>query len=182
MTLVNGTALDTPVGPPWMTTSSGYFLVASKSSGLCSTPSMVVPSWLFHETISSALVRHFAVCAEKSVSFVGRGACTAPASSVLMFAANTSGSDSGSEPTYATVDPSRERLNAVITALSAGARRTTARVCGSRRYRYDHVRCSAPKNRPFGFHATGDGSSSKPAVRTVGMPPADATVAITEFA
>jgi hypothetical protein len=69
MVLVNGTARETPVGPPWMTTSNGYLRVGSKSSGLCSTPSIVVPSWLFHDTTSSALVVQPAVCAFMSVSF-----------------------------------------------------------------------------------------------------------------
>src|ERR1041385_4977946 len=44
---------DTPVGPPWMTTSSGYFLDGSKCAGLCSTPSMGMPSLLFQETSST---------------------------------------------------------------------------------------------------------------------------------
>ena len=67
--LVNGTARETPVGPPWITTSSGYFFAGSKSIGLWSTPSIVAPSWLFHETTSSVLVAQPAVCAFMSVSF-----------------------------------------------------------------------------------------------------------------
>ena len=55
--LVNGTARETPVGPPWITTSSGYLRDGSKSAGLCRTPSIVAPSWLFHDTSSSVLGR-----------------------------------------------------------------------------------------------------------------------------
>src|SRR6185295_2189317 len=57
-----------PVGPPWMMTRSGYFLPGWKPIGLWRTPSIVAPSWLFHDTTSSALFAHFAVCAVKSVS------------------------------------------------------------------------------------------------------------------
>src|SRR2546423_14250235 len=35
-----------------MMQSSGYFFVASKFAGLIRIPSMVVPSWLFHEITS----------------------------------------------------------------------------------------------------------------------------------
>src|SRR5580765_3529132 len=63
-------ARDTPVGPPWITTSNGYFFDASKSAGLCRTPSIVAPSWLFHDTTSSVLAVQPAVCAFMSVSFL----------------------------------------------------------------------------------------------------------------
>jgi hypothetical protein len=62
---------DVPVGPPWITTSSGYFFPDAKPDGLCSTPSTKVPSWLFHETVSIGPFVHFAVCAVMSVSFFG---------------------------------------------------------------------------------------------------------------
>src|SRR5258706_15949831 len=52
-----------------MTTSSGYLRAGSKASCLCRTPSTIAPSWLFHDTTSSALVVQFAVCALRLVSF-----------------------------------------------------------------------------------------------------------------
>src|SRR6185295_14103720 len=73
MALVNGIARDTPVGPPWMTTSSGYLRDGSKSIGLCRTPSIVAPSWLFHETTSSVPVAQLATCAFMSVAFFSGG-------------------------------------------------------------------------------------------------------------
>ena len=54
-----------------MTTSSGYLREGSKSAGLCSTPSIAAPSWLFHETTSSEPIAKRAICAFMSVSFVG---------------------------------------------------------------------------------------------------------------
>ena len=42
----------------------------SKSAGLCRTPSIVAPSWLFHDTTSSVLAVQLAVCAFMSVSFL----------------------------------------------------------------------------------------------------------------
>src|SRR6476660_2061001 len=71
LVLENAVGRDVPVGPPWMTTRSGYFFPAWKPIGLCRTPSMVAPSWLFHETTSSALLAHDAICAVMSVSLRG---------------------------------------------------------------------------------------------------------------
>jgi len=57
----------------------------------------------------------------------------------------------------------------------------TVFVRGSRRYRDEYVPCEAEKKRPFGFHATIDGSSSNDDDRTVGAPPFAGTVAISLF-
>src|SRR6185503_20604018 len=168
MVLVSGTARDTPVGPPWMTMSSGYLRDGSKSAGLWRTPSIAAPSWLFHETTSRMLVTRAAVCAFMSVSFFGLASVAA--------ATNTSGTDLASAPRNATRDPSRESVKLEPTHVSAGARRVTALVPGSMRNRYENVRCDAEKNSPFGFHATIDGSSSNAAVRTDGAPPVAGTV------
>src|ERR1700745_3294346 len=99
-----------------MTTSSGYLRDGSKSTGLCRTPSMVAPSWLFQETTSSVLVFQFDVCALVSVSL------RAVVSDVTG-ATNTSASDFGSEPRNATVEPSRDSEKPDITTASRGARR-----------------------------------------------------------
>src|SRR6185503_20320972 len=117
MVLVSGTARDTPVGPPWMTMSSGYLRDGSKSAGLWRTPSIAAPSWLFHETTSSVLVVSGAVCLFMSVSFLGLASVAA--------ATNTSGTDLASEPRNATREPSREKVKPEPTHASAGARRVT---------------------------------------------------------
>src|SRR5262245_63626067 len=106
-----------------MTTSSGYLRDGLKSSGLCSTPSIVTPSWLFHETTSSVLVAQFAACALVSVSLRAEDMRA-------IGATKTSAIDVGSEPRYATVDPSRESENDDITAASFGASRVVAFVDG----------------------------------------------------
>jgi hypothetical protein len=58
----------------------------------------------------------------------------------------------------------------------------TVFVPASRRYRYEYVRWEAEKKRPFGFHATIDGSSSNDDDRTVGVPPPAGTAAIAPLA
>src|SRR5262249_56428526 len=105
-------ARETPVGPPWITTSSQYLRDGVKSTGLWRTPSIVAPSWLFHDTISSVLVVQFAVCAFMPVSFfVCCGVRLEPDSaSEETGATNTSAIDFASEPRQATFDASREKL------------------------------------------------------------------------
>src|SRR6266571_6683572 len=61
-----------------MTTSSGYLRDGSKSIGLCRTPPIAAPSWLFHETTSSVPVIQLATCAFMSVSFFSCGARPGP--------------------------------------------------------------------------------------------------------
>src|SRR4026209_1520054 len=70
--LLYGVGRETPVGPPWITTISGYFLPASKPIGFCSTPSMRAPSLLVQETTSIGALAHVAAWAPKSVSLAGR--------------------------------------------------------------------------------------------------------------
>src|SRR6185295_12067933 len=169
MALVKGMARDTPVGPPWMTMSRGYLRAGSKSAGLCRTPSIVAPSWLVHETTSRVLVTKPAVCAFMSVSFLGFASVAA--------ATNTSGTERASDPRNATLEPSRESVKLDPTHASAGARRVTVLLEGSRRNKYEKVRCDAEKKSPLGLQATIDGSSSNDGVRTAGVPPAAGTVA-----
>src|SRR5262245_23959725 len=147
-------ARDTPVGPPWITTSSGYLRDGSKSSGLCSTPSIAVPSWLFHDTISRVLVVHPDVCPFIAVSFFASRSA-GPSTD----ATYTSPIDVASAPRNAAVRPSRVTVNADATHASPGVSRTMAFVSGSRRYRYDQVRCEALKKMPLGFQSTIDVSS-----------------------
>src|SRR5947207_12374274 len=130
MALVYGMGLETPVGPPWMTTSSGYLRAASKSAGLCSTPSTVVPSWLFHEITSRVLPIQPAVCAFMSVNLRAEGSAT-----------YTSGIDFGSARRKAAIEPSLESEKPESTTCSLGVIRSIFLFAGSRRYRYDHVRC-----------------------------------------
>ena len=70
LVLLNGVGRDTPVGPPCITTSSGYRLPVSNPAGLCRTPSIVAPSRLFHDTTSSDAMDHPDVCARMSVSLL----------------------------------------------------------------------------------------------------------------
>src|SRR5438445_692304 len=139
-----------------MTTSSGYLRAGLKSTGLWRTPSIVAPSWLFHDTTSSVLVVQLAVCAVKSVSW--RGTC------IEAGATKTSAIDFASEARNATRDPSLEKVKLDPTDASAGASRVTVFVSGSRRKRCEKVRCDAEKNRPFVFQATIDASSSNAVV------------------
>src|SRR6266850_4129053 len=170
-----------------MTTSSGYLRDRSKSNGLCSTPSIVAPSWLFHDTTSSVLVAQFNVCALVSVSFFARRVRLAPDTTDSRGATNTSAIDVGSDPRNATDDPSRESENDDMTTASPGASRVISGGVRlepdptSSRNRYDHVCCDAEKNRPLGFHATRFGSSSNAELRGAGTPPLDETVAMSEF-
>src|SRR6185436_8119625 len=136
MALVNGMARDTPVGPPWMTMSSGYLRDGSKFDGLCSTPSIVAPSWLFHEMTSSVLVVKAAVCAFRSVS---RRACSVrlePDATSVSGATKTSGSERASAPRNAMLEPSREKEKLEPTQASADDRRVIALLSGSRRNKY----------------------------------------------
>src|SRR5262245_34820173 len=107
------TGREVPVGPPWITTSSGYFLPGTNPTGLCRTPSIVVPSWLFHDTTSMVPFGHFAVWAVMSVSF--RGFSTAATGDTY-----TSAIVPASLAVYATVRPSGVRLNADPMNASAG--------------------------------------------------------------
>src|SRR6185369_11443177 len=111
-----------PVGPPWMTTSRGYFFAGSKSAGLCSTPSIVAPSWLFHDTTSSVPAGQPAVCAFRSVSFFDP--------------TNTSAIDVASERSDAIVSPSFEREKLELTVRSTGDTFVIALVSGFSLYRY----------------------------------------------
>src|SRR5215470_15589984 len=111
-----------------MTTSSGYLRDGSKSTGLCRTPSMVAPSWLFHETTSSVLVVHPEVCELVSVSLRA-------VESDAIGATKTSPSDFGSDSRNATDDPSRDREKLDITTASRGVRRVMLFVSGSSRCR-----------------------------------------------
>src|SRR6185503_194975 len=99
-----------------MTISSGYLRDGSKSTGLCSTPSIVAPSWLFHETTSSVLVVQFDAGALVSVSLRA-------VDSDAVGATNTSAIDLASDPRNATVNPSRANENENVTTASRGARR-----------------------------------------------------------
>src|SRR6186713_1713299 len=107
-----------------MTTSSGYLREGSKSNGLCSTPSIVAPSWLFHETISSVLLVQPPVCALVSVSFLVRLKPDATYSSDIDFA---------SERRYAYVLPSFVNEKLEFTAGSAAVTLAIALVATSRR-------------------------------------------------
>ena len=60
-----------PVGPPWMSTSSGYCRSGSNPAGLCSTPSIVVPSVLVHETTSLVPTSQSAIWSVARVSATG---------------------------------------------------------------------------------------------------------------
>src|SRR5258705_8627514 len=174
MALVNGTARDTPVGPPWITTSSGYLRAGLKSTGLWRIPSIVATSWLFHDTTSSVLVAQFAACAFMSVIRLGLAMVTG--------ATAISAIDLASEARNATRDPSRETLKLDPTDASAGARRVTGFAAGSRRNKCENVRCAAGRNSPLVFHATIDASSSNAVVRAAGAPPLAGTIAMTPFA
>ena len=57
-----------PVGPPWITTSSGYRFPAWKPTGLCRTPSIAAPSWLFQVMSSGVRCGHDATCADMAVN------------------------------------------------------------------------------------------------------------------
>src|SRR6185503_7866223 len=122
-----------PVGPPWMTISSGYLRDGSKSAGLCSTPSMAAPSWLFQETISRVPMAKRASCAFMSVSLTGLASEDG--------ATNTSATDRASAPRKATRLPSRDNEKLEPTQASDGARRAIALLEGSSRKRYEKVRC-----------------------------------------
>src|SRR2546422_2049801 len=146
-----------------MTTSSGYLRRASKSAGLCSTPSIVVPSWLFHETTSRELPTQPVVCAFMSVNLRGDvNVAGATYTSDIVFE---------SAPRNATFAPSREKVKLDPIHSSAGARRVVVFVAGSSRYRYDHVCCDAEKKIPPAFHASSDGFSSNDIVSGSIVPP-----------
>ncbi len=110
-----------------MTISSGYRLPAWKPAGLCSTPSMGVPSWLFQVITSWVPSRNPAVWAPKSVSRWGFIVATG--------ATNSSGKDVASPATKAVVVKSAEKLNDEPIHWSVGASFTTFFVAGSSRYR-----------------------------------------------
>src|SRR5215217_1472101 len=129
MVLVSGTDRETPVGPPWITTSRGYLRDGSKSAGLCRTPSMAAPSWLFHDTTSRVPIAKRAICAFMSVSFVGFASVAGPT--------NTSAIDAASAPKNAAREPSRESVKFEPTQAAAGERRVTAFDAGSSRNRYE---------------------------------------------
>src|SRR5256885_3501977 len=96
---------------------------------------------------------------------------------IVAGATTISAIDFASDARKATRDPSRDKLKLDPTDASAGARRVTVFVPGSRRNRCENVRCEAEKNNPLVFHATIDASSSNAVVRAVGAPPPAGTVA-----
>src|SRR5436190_6891099 len=156
-----------------MTTRSGYFFAASKSAGLCRTPSIAAPSWLFQETTSSVLAAQLRVCALKSVSL---RASVNPEPAV-----NTSLIAVASDERYAIFEPSRVKLKLDWTALPGAPTRAAVFVAGSSRNRPADVFCEAEKNRPARLQSAIDGSSSNDAVSGVGAPPDAGTVAMTRF-
>jgi len=62
---------STPVGPPWITTNSGYFFEASKSARLIRMLSIVVPSLDFHCRTSRVASFKSFHCAPASVRYLG---------------------------------------------------------------------------------------------------------------
>jgi hypothetical protein len=64
-----------------MTTNSGYFRLGSNPAGLCSTPSIVAPSRLFHDTISALPTGQPRICRVMSVIAIGRAT---PAASIVV--------------------------------------------------------------------------------------------------
>src|SRR3954451_21419680 len=103
-----------------MTTSSGYFRAGSKLDGLWRTPSIVTPSWLFHDTTSSVLVVQLAVCELKSVSLRGSVRLKPDATSRTPDATCTSGIVLASAPRYANAAPSAESEKLELTVCSEG--------------------------------------------------------------
>ena len=110
-----------------MTTSSGYFRPAAKSGGLCRTPSIVAPSWLFHDTTSRVVAVHADVCAFMSVSLRADFKLEGPT--------KTSAIDFESAPRKAIAEPSRDSEKPDPIHSSAGARRSIALLDGSSRYK-----------------------------------------------
>src|SRR4029077_15887666 len=105
-----------------------------KLDGLCSTPSMAAPSWLFQETTSSAPVAQLVVCALKSVSFL---AVRPGAASVRVSpdATHTSAILLASAPRYAHAAPSADSEKFELTLCSTGPIFTIVFDAGSRRNR-----------------------------------------------
>src|SRR4029077_12793971 len=115
---------ETPVGPPWITTRSGYLRPAWKPTGLCRPPSTSAPSWLFHEITSSALAGQPATCFVMSVSLRGFSA-------VAIGATYSSPSVEASDAVNAVHWPSGVMLKPDPIHLSDGVYRLIARVAGS---------------------------------------------------
>ena len=123
--LVNGTARDDPGRPAVNHDEQRILARASKSIGLCNTPSIVVPSWLFHATTSRVLVVQFEVCAFMSVSLRGCRGLGHRLRDVNL--CHRLGSDSRN----ATADPSFDIVTFDMTTVSDGASRFTALLSGS---------------------------------------------------
>ena len=139
-----------------------------KPAGLCSTPSIGVPSTLFQVTTSCEGCGHDATWAPMSVSFF-----IAP---VLTETVQISGNSAGPDRTNAIAPASGVRLAPATIPAESGVTFDTVPDTGSRRYRCDDVRSLAPKRMPPASHARGDGSSSNDEVRfRIGPPDAGIT-------
>ena len=137
------------------------------------TPSISAPSSLF-QVMSSRLPRspHAASWAVMSVTRSG-----APAPRVQR---KISATVVRSSPWSATVEPSRERsAEEIISGVSSAS--VASPDSGSITNSWRAVRWEATKKTPSSFHASGDGFSSNPAVRTREAPPAAGMTASSEF-
>src|SRR5580765_820394 len=163
-----------PVGPPCVTTSSGYFFEGEKSFGLTRTPSIAAPSLLVHDTTSRDPTTKGASWADMSVSFAG------PAKSIPT--RNTSAIDVGEPAVKATRLASFERVTPDPISESGVLARVIALLVTS-----SEKRCPVVFWRPWNqmrspVHAIRFGSSSKLSDIEVTGPPVAATTAIREFA
>src|SRR3954470_22167485 len=112
------------------------------------------------------------VCAFMSVSF----------RLVPPVVAKTSAIDRASARSDAYEPPPAENEKLEFTDCASASILLIVFVDGSSLNRCEYVRSAAEKNKPSPFHATIDGSSSKSELKTVGVPPAAGTVAMTRFA
>src|SRR5437899_2527532 len=110
-----------------MTQSSGYFFVASKSAGLISTPSMVVPSRLFQEMTSRVPRMNELACSERFVSRRGEKLRTEETKTSFMLF--------GEPATKAIRSPARVKENDPAIRLSGLEMRITLPLEGSTRNR-----------------------------------------------
>jgi hypothetical protein len=158
-----------PVGPPWMMQSSGYFFVGSKLAGLISTPSITVPSVLFHEITSRIpSVKPFTASVMRVSA---RGANDGRSLTKASFI------DIGELAVNANFRPSRLSEKPPAIRSSGPVTRLIAPVAGSTRNKCELVFCRPEKYSPSAFHATKPGFSSNLSVNDFGVPPSAGTIA-----
>src|ERR1700682_945701 len=162
-----------PVGPPWITHSSGYFFDGSRFAGLISTPSIVAPSLDF-QLMTSRLPS----CQLRIGSLM---AVTTRGTHGVVLLTAISGSAPGEATVKPTFDPPDVRENPLNIPLSGPDTRVTRPLAGSSRKRCAAVLWDPANQMAPARHWRSPGFSSKLSVSDRGVPPLAATTAIRVF-